>query len=108
MRIPIWSIMGHGIACVKTDRYIMNLGIGKTLYHIGMIFNIKVHNKVDTLVYPYILGCAQHWFEPKYAQNMFLAPCVLWKLKSPKVRPKVHHMNFLLNIPMSKTPFTLN
>jgi hypothetical protein len=64
---PVWSIMGHGVACVKTSRYVMNLGIGKSLYQISMVFNIRVHNKVDTLVYPYIPTCAQHWFEPKYA-----------------------------------------
>jgi len=59
MRRPIWFVMGQGIACVKIDRYVMNLGIGKTLYHIGMVFNIRAHNRVDTLVYPYMLGCAQ-------------------------------------------------
>jgi hypothetical protein len=28
----------------------MNLGIGKTLYHIGMVFNTRAHTQVDTLV----------------------------------------------------------
>jgi hypothetical protein len=36
----------------------MSLGIGKTLYQIGMVFNTRAHTRVDTLVYPYIP--AQH------------------------------------------------
>jgi hypothetical protein len=40
----------------------MNLGIGKTLHQIVMVFNAKAHTKVDTEVdtpiYSYIL--AQH------------------------------------------------
>jgi hypothetical protein len=36
---PIWSVMGQGIACVKTSRYVMSPGIGKTFYQIGMVFN---------------------------------------------------------------------
>lgn len=52
----------------------MSMGIDKILYMIGMVFNIKAHNRRDTLVYPYIPACTQHWFEPKYAQNV---PCSL-------------------------------
>jgi hypothetical protein len=40
MRRPVWFVMGQGITSVKTDRYIMNLGIGKTLYHIGMVLRL--------------------------------------------------------------------
>jgi hypothetical protein len=28
----------------------MNVGISKTLYQIGMVFNIRIHTQVDTLV----------------------------------------------------------
>jgi hypothetical protein len=47
---PIWSVMGKGIACVKTSKYVMSLGIGKTLYQIGMVFNTRDRTRVDTLV----------------------------------------------------------
>jgi hypothetical protein len=49
------------IACVKTNRYIMSLGIGKTLYQTGMVFNTRACTGIDTLVYPYIP--AQHGLE---------------------------------------------
>jgi hypothetical protein len=39
----------------------MSLGIGKTLYETGMVFNTRACTGIDTLVYPYIP--AQHWLE---------------------------------------------
>jgi hypothetical protein len=34
----------------RPSSYHMNLGIGKTLYQIGMVFNTRAHKQVDTLV----------------------------------------------------------
>jgi hypothetical protein len=39
----------------------MSLGIGKTLYQTGMVFNTRACTGIDTLVYPYIP--AQHGLE---------------------------------------------
>lgn len=76
IRRPVWSVTGWGITCVKMSRYVMSLGghrkaiivqtryshftYNKTLYQTGMIFNIRAHTKVETLIYPYIP--AQHWY----------------------------------------------
>ncbi len=55
--------MGQYITCIKTSKYGMTSGIGKTLYQIGMVFNTKAQTKVNSLVYPYIP--VQHWFKLK-------------------------------------------
>jgi hypothetical protein len=46
--------------------HVMSLGIGKTLYQTGMVFNIRARTRIDTLVYPYIP--AQHWLENETLQ----------------------------------------
>jgi hypothetical protein len=56
--------MGQGIACVKTIRYVMSLGIGKTLYQIGMVFNTGLIPELipwSTPIYP-VLGRFILWW----------------------------------------------
>jgi len=52
----IWSIMSWDITYAKTSEYVMNLGIGKTLYQSNMDFNTKAHIRVDTLIYLHNTG----------------------------------------------------
>jgi len=63
MKKPIWFVIGWDITCIKTNMYVMILGIGKTLYQIVMVFNTEAHTKVDTNVDTpvYLYIPAQHY-----------------------------------------------
>lgn len=39
--------------CENQYGLILSLGIGKTLYQIGMVFSAKAYNQVDNTVYSY-------------------------------------------------------
>lgn len=52
-----WFVMNKGITNAKTGWFYTSLGIGKTLYQIGMVFNTMAYTQINTLVYPYISTC---------------------------------------------------
>jgi hypothetical protein len=63
-----------GLAYLKTSGCVTSLSIGKTWYQGGMVFNTKVHTRVDALAYPYTP--TQHWCRgkkiKKWAENLWL------------------------------------
>jgi hypothetical protein len=52
-----WFVMNQGITNAKTGWFYKSLGIGKTLYQIGTVFNSMAYTQINTLVYPYTPTC---------------------------------------------------